>query len=151
MSKSNISRIKLTQGKCALVDHENYEWLNQWKWIASFERGRWYAIRSDSTTGEQQLIRMHRQILGLKSGDGKHTDHINHNGLDNRLCNIRICTNQQNCFNRKNVKGYCWHGKVKRWQARIMLDGKNYSLGYFDTKENAHKAYLHAKQEYHKI
>ncbi len=39
----------LTQGKKALVDDEDYEWLNQYKWFAYRDDHNWYAARNSPT------------------------------------------------------------------------------------------------------
>jgi len=77
-------------------------------------------------------------------------DHINTNSIDNRIENLRIVTNQQNCFNR-NAKGYCWMERLKKYQSQICIDGKIKYLGLFDKEEDAHIAYLKAKEIYHKM
>lgn len=91
---------------------------------------------------------MHREILGLKKGDGKEADHINGNGLDNRIENLRTCTRQQNMMNcrsplwKKNgYKGVSVHKTTGLWRARINFNGKEYSLKYHKTKEDAALAY----------
>ncbi|GAH21431.1 unnamed protein product, partial [marine sediment metagenome] len=48
------------------------------------------AVRGIRRGGKNIQIPMHRQILGLKPGDGKIVDHINRNPLDNRRVNLRI-------------------------------------------------------------
>ena len=77
-------------------------------------------------------------------------DHINTNSLDNRIKNLRVVTNQQNCFNR-NAKGYYWNKKENKWHAQISFNGKVKYLGYFEKEEDAHIAYLNSKEIYHKI
>lgn len=144
-----MKRIKLTQGKFAIVDDDKYKWLNQWKWYAIKGVTTWYVTRVVSVNGKSRTIIMHRLILGLKHGDGKNTDHINHNGLDNRCCNIRICTNRQNQRNKRKwrpkttskYKGVSWYGAENRWQAYITTDEKQIGLGHFDTELEAAKAY----------
>ena len=79
-----------------------------------------------------------------------HIDHINRNSLDNRIENLRVVTNQQNCFNR-TAKGYCWNKKENKWHAAIRLNGKNKHLGCFDKEQDARQAYLKAKEVYHKM
>jgi hypothetical protein len=83
-----------------------------------------------------------------------HIDHINGNCSDNRICNLRIATSSQNCFNRKrqkrNKSGF--KGVVRRkyaWEASIMKMGKLKYLGHFKTPEEAHTAYLFAARELH--
>jgi len=62
-----MKKIKLTQGKCALVDNADFEWLSQWKWCAVKPQGIWYAVRK----AKGYTVRMHREILGLRYKDGK--------------------------------------------------------------------------------
>ena len=50
-----------------------------------------------------QLIYLHRYLLGCNNGDNKTIDHINNNKLDNRLCNLRIATMSDQNMNRANV------------------------------------------------
>jgi len=97
-----MKQITLTQGQYAIVDDWNYEWLNQWKWCAGWAKNTksYYAMRrAKGEFDRYYIIRMHREILGLKKGDRRQADHINHNTLDNRESNLRIVNNQQNCFN----------------------------------------------------
>ena len=77
-------------------------------------------------------------------------DHINRDRINNNIENLRVVTNQQNCFNR-NCKGYSWHKSMQKWQAYIMVNGKRKHLGTFLIEEEAHQAYLTAKKIYHKI
>lgn len=76
-------------------------------------------------------------------------DHIDRDKTNNNLSNLRMVTTQQNAFNTK-AKGYCWAKQKQKWKASICKDYKSYHLGYFDTKEEAHQAYLDAKEIYHK-
>jgi len=78
-------------------------------------------------------------------------DHINGIKNDNRICNLRSVTNQQNQFNRPNVKGYYWHKIANKWHTQIKLNRKIIHLGYFNTEEQARQAYLDAKQKFHVI
>lgn len=87
--------IPLTQGKVALVDDADFDWLNQWKWCAICIRGIYYAVRA-ATKNEASPpgnVYMHRFIMG--AGMGQATHHLNGDGLDNRRDNIRICTAQE--------------------------------------------------------
>jgi hypothetical protein len=101
-------------------------------------------------------VRQHRIItaafLGLDMTNLKiQLDHINGIRHDNRLENLRLVNNQQNHFNRTKVKGYYWNKRARKWHARIMIDGKKAHLGLFDTEEEAHAAYLEAKERLHII
>jgi len=81
-------RIPLTQGKYAIVDPENYERLNKYKWYASKGGSTFYAVRSawDSINKKKRTIKMHREIINPPYP--LVVDHINRNGLDNRKANL---------------------------------------------------------------
>jgi hypothetical protein len=94
-------------------------------------------------------IHMHRVIMNCP--DDMFVDHINHDPLDNRKCNLRIVTIKQNNWNRKSVKGYSWSKQANKWWAKIIVNNKLIHIGYYNTEEEAHNAYLLAKKEHHKI
>lgn len=138
-----MKHIPLTQGQQAIVDDEDYDWLNQWKWHARKDCKTYYVVRKD----KQVAVLMHRHIFGLTKGDGEETDHRNGNGLDNRRENLRICTHSQNHQNRHAVcgnskyKGVCYHISNKKWLVHIKLNGQQIHIGYFDDEIEAAKAY----------
>jgi hypothetical protein len=77
-------------------------------------------------------------------------DHINRNRSDNRIDNLRILTNQENCWN-TNAKGCRFRKDIKKWSSQICINYKQIHLGYFNTEEEARNTYLTAKEKYHKI
>jgi hypothetical protein len=77
-------------------------------------------------------------------------DHINGVSDDNRICNLRSVTKQQNQFNR-NPKGYYFNKGRNKYSSQIMIDGKSIHLGYFNTEEDARQSYINAKEKYHII
>jgi len=85
----------------------------------------------------------------------KDIDHINGIKSDNRICNLRQATNQQNAENKRkphsnNSHGYLGVSKEgPRWKARIRVDYKEKYLGLFGTPEEAHAAYLSAIAKFH--
>ena len=94
--------IPLSRDLWAIVDEADYVWLSQYKWFALFAKhtGAYYAARKEKETRE--LIRMHRQILGLELGNPLEGDHIYpFNTLDNRRKNLRIVTPAQQLLNRR--------------------------------------------------
>ncbi len=138
--------IPLTQGKYAIVDAKNYEWLNQWKWYAHKNNNTYYARRHTTINGKQKIILMHRQIFGAKSNQLQ--DHRNHNGLDNRINNLRICSKAQNHQNGKphknsisKYKGVGWRKSSGKWQVRIRLNKKLMFLGLFNNEIEAARVY----------
>lgn len=96
-----MKKIPLTQGKFALVDDEDFDVLNKFKWCCN----NWgYAMRNIQRNGIKSAIIMHREIMNTPKG--MDTDHIDHNKLNNQKNNLRICTRRENQRNRKkNVNG----------------------------------------------
>jgi hypothetical protein len=144
--------LALSQNKFAIVDADDYERLNKYKWCLSRTRHTNYAMRR--TKGKRvkgkrvkrRTIMMHRFILGAP----RHlvVDHINHNGLDNRKTNLRLCTRAENSRNRRpfningsRYKGVSWDKGRKVFIACICCNGKNYYLGRFKSEIGAAKAY----------
>lgn len=83
-------------------------------------------------------------------------DHINGNRDDNRISNLREATSSENkhnqLINRKNtsgVKGVCWHKGAKKWQARVMMNGRDKYLGLFDSIHDAEMAACEARISLH--
>lgn len=94
--------------------------------------------------GTQYLA--HRVIWLLMTGQWpKHEiDHIDRDRANNRWCNLREATRQQNLWNttkrpdnKSGYKGVSWHKQSSRWRARMAIDGKYQSLGLFLTPEDA--------------
>ena len=148
-----MKKIPLTQGKFAIVDDADYDWLNQWEWHTNTSGHKQYARRYEyDGLGGRKVVYMHRFILG--SIKGKHTDHINGNGLDNQRSNLRTCSNRENQQNQFAVrgssrfKGVCWSSRNKKWHSRIRTNRGYIYLGVFDIEENAAEAYDKAAMEY---
>ncbi|MFA5783567.1 MAG: AP2 domain-containing protein [Phycisphaerae bacterium] len=144
MNDSNVCRIALTQGYFAIVDADDYEQLNKYKWHVRVDRtptSRGYAYRSEGKT----KIAMHRQILNAPQQ--LYCDHINHDGLDNRRANLRLCTPQQNACNRKPLertskyKGVYRSRGNKKWRAEIRNNGRKIHIGYYYYEKDAAIAY----------
>jgi hypothetical protein len=143
-------RIPLTQGKYAIVDPEDYEFLVHYKWYAAKQGYTYYAIRKHAG----KHISMHRQIINAPKG--LVCDHIDHNGLNNTKQNLRNCTQSQNACNQRKrrnksstYKGTHWHRRDKKWHARIKANGHRYFLGCFNKEIDAAKAYDKAAKIYH--
>ena len=106
----------------------------------------------------KKMIRRHRIIaycfLGLDDIVGNHKgidliDHIDGDKLNNCVDNLRITNQSVNCQNRKNVKGYTFIKKANKYQAYIMVNGKNQYLKCYDNKEDAKNARLKGEEKYH--
>jgi hypothetical protein len=87
----------------------------------------------------------------------KQLDHIDEIKSNNRWGNLRLATHSENGQNRSHgqsnnksgFQGVSWHSIGSRWCAQIHILGKHISLGLYDTPEEAHEAYLAAKEKHH--
>ena len=153
-----MKRIPLTQGKSALVDDEDFDHVNQWKWCARKSHNSYYAIRTAYLGGGRKnqkikTVYLHRLIIGAKRGE--EIDHRNGDSLDNQKNNLRRCTHAQNMQNMKRQigktsehKGVSWYKPTQKWIAKIVHGGEQIHLGYFVAESDAAKAYNEAAKKY---
>lgn len=152
--------IPLTQGLIAYVSPHRYEEMRSFNWSAlwSDKISGYYAVRNSETiNGKRTVIRMHRQIMGLDSGDPREVDHRSiRNTLDNTDQNLRIVNDAQQKIhqrrrsdNTSGHKGVSFSKRAGKWVAYINYQGKAIHLGYFATKSAAVKAYREAALKYH--
>ena len=102
---SHMKRIKLTQGKFALVDDEVFEWLNTWKWHASRSVKPCCSFYAKTTRSKEEgygSFQMHRLLMVHPKG--MVIDHINHNGLDNRKEKSLCSRSKRKKTNKRNFK-----------------------------------------------
>lgn len=152
-----MKEIVLTHGRVALVDDEDFDTLNQWKWCLKAVNNP-YAVRLKhlGMDGAKQLttqLRMHRIVMSCPKG--MDVDHINGDTLDNRKENLRICTHRQNCQNTKirtgassKYKGVMWDKRSDKWLARIVINGKQKRLGLFNCEIAAACMYNASAKKY---
>lgn len=128
----------------ALVDPHDAERLGDLRW---YLRSNGYVARQE-TIGrkKQRTVLLHRSIMGLVPGDRLTVDHVNHDPLDNRRANLRVCTHAENCQNKARGWGKgSRHRGVSlsasgRWIAYCAPGGCMTYLGAFDTEEEAAEA-----------
>lgn len=144
-----MKEIPLTQGKVALVDDADFEWLSNSSWYAAKRplagNVQFYAMGYDSSFGK---ILMHRKILGCS--EETKVDHWDSNGLNNQRYNLRVATNAQNCRNKSwnphssQFKGVSWNRRNRYWVSGIKVDYKLIHLGTFYEETDAAIAYNNA-------
>lgn len=136
-----MRKLELTKNSFAIVDDEDYDGLNQWKWHCL--NGK-YAARSvwDSKTKSKKMVLMHTEIMKPKLG--KLIDHKNQDGLDNRKENLRLADKATNGMNRglpsNNVSGYkgvYWYKGGRKWMVKVDA----IYLGIFSDIKEAARAY----------
>lgn len=142
--------------KKVYYDEEDADLVSIYDWYIMLAGHTFYAF-TVLYTKERQSAGMHRIVMGLE--DNKYViDHINHDGLDNRKENLRICTSQQNSWNRSvsgrgtsKYKGVIFsseNNRNKRWKAQIKVNYKRLDLGWYWTEEEAALAYNKAALEH---
>ena len=113
----------------------------------------WFKNNTGYARGEikDKFILFHNYIFNIDTNDVTEIDHISGNRLDNRRCNLRLCSRKENAYNKglysnnkSGVTGVSWHKSYQKWGAYIQKDKKSILLGYFDSFEEVveirHKA-----------
>lgn len=129
MSKQIRLSGKRGAGKCVLVDDDIYTKYGHLKWHISAER---YACRKNKVEGN---VFLHRLIMNAPAG--MVVDHLNHNTLDCRRSNLRVCTQAENCKNVKVSKGYYFD----RWIGLFNVQYRGKYFGRYKTEQEARRAY----------
>jgi hypothetical protein len=112
------------------------------------------SLRNDNYIGifiDGTYYLAHRIIWEMHNGpipEGLVIDHIDGVRYNNHLDNLRVCTFQQNHFNRgkqsnnkSGFKGVSWHKQKAKWVAQIKIEGRNKFLGFFHDPEQAYAKY----------
>ncbi len=104
------------------------------------------------------LFKAHRVAWAIHYGEWPNgdIDHINQVKDDNRINNLRVCTDSENLrnipmfsTNKSGYKGVSFDKRQKKWTARISTGNSYKSLGYFSSPEKASDAYIIAAKYYH--
>lgn len=151
-----MKKIQLSQCRYALVDDEDFDLLNKWKWSYG---GNGYAVRFKyigkiNGKRKNESIYLHRFLLGFPKK--MEVDHIDRNKLNNQRKNLRKVSKGINCFNKnlllRNTSGHTgvgWFKRIKKWRSRIVVNKKEISLGYFNDISSAILARKKAENTYY--
>lgn len=133
----------------ALVDDEDFEYLNQWKW----KKSNGYAVRTTRNGKRWRTIKIHRLVISALPNTI--VDHINRNRLDNRRSNLRIVTASESVINTSmrsdntsGCRGVSWNKEKNKWEARIGKNNSTLRLGYFFELNQAIKVRKEAEKKY---
>lgn len=144
---SDVNRIETGR---TLIDTEDIELVSNLKWHYNKHTGY---VLSDST---EKGLRIHRLILGLSKEDPRVVDHINGNTLDNRKCNLRVCTQMQNSYNTKlnknnstGFKGIYFDPLRNSYQVYITHNKIRINLGRYKDLSEAKQVISLAREKYH--
>lgn len=144
----DIARINI-RGDEVLVDADILQGFLKYRW--HINKRKKTVQTSIGSRLNRHTMYLHHFVMG-QPPKGKETDHINHNGLDNRRENLRFVTHGQNLMNqrmkRNNTSGYKGVSRCgNSWKAQIQLNGKHIHLGYFKTKIEAARIYNQTAKE----
>jgi hypothetical protein len=152
---SMTKQISISRGMTVTVDDSDFDSVKNYRWFAVPGYSTWYAMRWEGGRKNRKHILLHRSLMGITDGSIL-IDHKNGNGLDCTRSNMRVCTKEQNSYNRgkqkSNTTGYKGVYQDKKesfFSAQIGFNGKRIRLGYFKTKEEAAHAYNEAAKKYH--
>lgn len=145
--------VQLSEEKWTVCDAIDFESIAGRKWYAAHDRAVIYARAQDvnPSSGKRTVIQFHRLILNPPKG--LVIDHRNHNGLDNRRCNLRICTVSENTVNsRRNATSTGYVGVRigdNCYIASIHINGKLKQLGRFSNLKEAIAVRKSAEKKYY--
>ena len=117
----------------------------------------WFKNNTGYARGEinDKFVLFHDYILNIDPSCKTEADHISGNRLDNRRCNLRLCSRKENAYNKglysnntSGVTGVSWNKTYGKWSAYIQKDKTNILLGYFDVYEDAVQARKKAETKY---
>ena len=119
-----------SKGEKFYIDKEDYNKIKDYNWCY---QGKGYIYNN-------QVGSLHRFIMGVDD-DNYVVDHKDSNGLNNRKYNLRKCNIQENCMNKKNVKGYSYNKKSGKYIAKMRFNYKHIHIGSYKTEDEARFAY----------
>lgn len=142
--------IQLTKGQVVIVDDEDFERVNQYRWTAvsprCYQQTMYWGIRSERRGGKKISILLHRFIMNAPKG--VMVDHKDRNTLNCQKSNLRLCTNAENqrntpskVTNTTGYKGVCLRKTDKKFTSGIRFNRKLIFLGSYSDPKEAAKAY----------
>ena len=135
-----MKEVKLTRGKVAQVDSEDYARLRRFKWHALQQGHTWYARRYAGTVDGFAVYEGLANAVMQKPGK---FDHADGDGLNNQKINLRLATNSQNGANTRKAAGCSSQYKGVSWCCGWVVRCAGQYLGRFEDEKIAAQAYDH--------
>lgn len=158
--EGNVAYIDLDRGHQAIIDADDLDRVMAvGPWYADpSPQGTLYARRNRKRAkGVCDTVpnRLHRLIMNPEPG--MEVDHKNHQTLDCRKANLRVCTKAENQWNRlsanrtsaSGVRGVIWDKKAEKWRATVHRNKERFTLGWFTSIRDAERAVIEARKRLH--
>ncbi len=146
-SISNFGKVRSELKSWHINNHKESSLLK----IAKSDNGYYQAnLRKN---GKKKTVAVHVLVWdhfgkNLRNGRILQIDHIDNNKENNRIDNLQLCTARQNVSKDKKLHkktsryiGVSWHKGGRKWEAKIMIEGKQKHLGSFSNEHDAHLVY----------
>lgn len=139
-----MAKLRISGNRESIIDPDDFVRFSDTKWHMA---GKGYV--------KSRKGYLHRLIIGASNGE--EVDHINGDKLDNRRCNLRLASSNENKWNRgkqrgsysSRFKGVSWHAASQSWRAQINVRRKLINLGYYHSEIDAARAYNEGALKYH--
>lgn len=140
------------------VDSEDVPMLKEYHWCLSLKRDKFYLYNYRGPHGSRTISILHRLVMNAPSG--LVVDHVNHDTLDNRKSNLRLCTTRENLWNTPAVntknktsglRNISWNKNANKWAVAVMKNRKPIHIGYFADLEDAKIAAEQARKRHFNV
>ncbi len=140
--ESEFVNFMLIGGHVVLFDEADHELVASKRWVINSG----YVVHGYKVEGKYKAVGLHRLLFG--SSPTMEVDHKNGDRLDNRRCNLRLCSHADNSKNRKlsanntsGFKGVHFSKNERKYKASITVMGRRIDLGTYESAEPAARAY----------
>lgn len=151
----NVSRGFLGYAKIDKADVEVIQAFGR-RWCAAWHEctQQYFAASNEKIDGKWTRVMLHRLLM--EAPKGLDVDHINHDMLDCRRSNLRICSRGENLQNRKGpqststtgIRGVHFNKRCGKYSAELKVNNKKVFLGYFTDIGRAERAAIRGRKKY---